>query len=209
MANSATPAGGMRFRHALAALARDPMLKAGGLALAGLPIAFSAVDELGKESGNLAGNVAGAGGSMAGGLAGGLAGAKLGGLGGPWGAAIGFGLGSMAGSPLGAGLTRGAANALQGNTNDELGKQIRESERMARSQIGIQNEAILAGLPAQQAQLALQVKQEQARMEMASRAHRQMLYQEAMLGPSQVPAGAYFDPSFTSALGAIASGALG
>ena len=203
------PAGGAGFRSALGGLARNPMFKLGGFALAGLPIAFDAVDQLGREPGNTTGNVAGAGGSALGGLGGGLAGMKIGAAGGPVGAAIGFGLGSMLGSNLGGGLARGTANAVTGLTTDDLQRFINQNERLARSQINMQNEATLAQIPAMEALAALQQGQQEAEMRMATDLQRRSLYQQGMLGPSPVAPGAYYDPNFAASLAAIASRGLG
>jgi hypothetical protein len=185
------------------------MLRVGGFALAGLPIAFDAVGQLGQEPGNTTGNLAGATGSTLGGLGGGLAGMKVGSMGGPWGAAIGFGLGSMLGSGVGSGLARGTANAIKGLTTDDLQKLINENERLARSQSAMQNEATLAQIPAMQALATLQQGQREAEARLMTDNHRRMLYQQGMLGPSQVAPGAYYDPNFAASLAAIASGGLG
>jgi hypothetical protein len=192
------------------------MLRVGGYALAGLPIAFDAVGQLGQEPGNTTGNLAGAAGSALGGLGGGLAGmglggmagAKMGAAGGPWGAAIGFGLGSMLGSSAGGGLLRGTANAVKGLTTDELQKFINQNERLARSQAAMQSEATLAQIPAMQALAALQQGQREAEAQMMTDAQRRMLYQQSMLGPSQVAPGSYYDPNFAASLAAVASGGL-
>jgi len=218
MARSTSTAGGLGFRSRLAALASNPMLRAGGWALAGAPIAFDAIGQLNADPGNTIANVSAAGGNVVGGLGGGLVGAKIGGfLGGPFApvtAPLGFVAGSLLGGNAGAALSRGGADAAQGlimgSPEDRaFRKELRRAEEMARSQIAMENERALRGMPAAQAMAALQQQAEQARMDMATRARGMSLYQDAMLGPSQVPPGAYVDPGFSSALAAIAARGLG
>ncbi len=202
-------AAGPGFRDRMTAMAGNPGLRALGITLAGLPIAFGAVDQLGREADNGAGNLAGGVGSVVGGIGGGLGGALIGGkLGGPIGALAGGALGSWAGGELLGGAARGVTNAVTGIMDDPLAKEIKAAERMARSQIAMQNEAVLSGLPAMRALAAQRAAAETERAQLASRMYGQQLYQEAMLGPSRVPAGAYFDPSQGNALAAIASGAF-
>jgi hypothetical protein len=218
MASSTSTAGGLGFRSRLAALASNPMLRAGGWALAGAPIAFDAIGQLNGDPGNTISNVSAAGGNVAGGLGGGVVGAKIGGfLGGPAApitAPLGFVVGSMLGGGAGAGLARGAADGVQGLVGGSpedraFRKEIQRAEAMALSQMETENRRILSQMPAMQAMAALQQQQEQARVDMATRARGMGLYQEAMLGPSQVPPSAYADPGFSNALAAIAAGALG
>jgi hypothetical protein len=159
-------AAGPGFRDRMTAMAGNPGLRALGITLAGLPIAFGAVDQLGRETDNGTGNLAG-------------------------------------------GAARGVTNAVTGIMDDPLAREIKAAERMARSQIAMQNEAVLSGLPAMRALAAEQQRVETERAQLASRMYGQQLYQEAMLGPSRVPAGAYFDPNQGAALAAIASGAFG
>lgn len=211
MANSTSTAGGLGFRSRLAALARSPVFQVGGYALAGLPIALGAADQLNQDPGNTLANVAGAGGYAAGGFGGGaLAGAISGARFGPKGALIGFGLGSLAGAPAVSGLARGAVNLVQGSPEDRaFRKEVQRAEQMARSQIAMENERTLAQMPAMQALAAFQQQQQQVEMDRMLRAQGLSLYQQSMLGPSQVQPGAYSDPNFSSALAAIASRALG
>jgi len=217
--SSVRPAGGSGFLSGLKGLASNPAMRAGGWALAGLPIAFDAVNQLGAEPDNPIGNLAGAGGSVGGGLLGGAAGLGLGAklatagavAGGPFApilAPLGFAVGSALGGGLGSGVARTGANAIQGIMNDPLSRQIRDAERMARSQYGMQNEAVLAGIPAMQALAAQQQSVEAERAELASRMYARQLYQQGMLGPSMVPANAYANPSYGNALAQIAMGAF-
>jgi len=211
MASSTSTAGGLGFRSRLAALARNPVFQAGGYALAGLPIALGAAEQLNQDPGNTLANVAGAGGYAAGGIGGGaLAGAISGARFGPKGALIGFGLGSLAGAPVLSGLTRGAASLVQGSPEDRaFRKEVQRAEQMARSQIAIENERILAQMPAMQAVNTLQRQQQQAEMDMLVNAQMRSLYQQGMLGPSQALPGAYSDPNFSGALASIAAAGLG
>jgi len=210
------PAGGPGFRAGLKGLMSNPAMRAGGWVLAGLPIALGAIDELGAEPDNPIGNLAGAGGSLAGGIGGGigggLIGAKIGAMGGlaaPVTVPLGFAVGSLLGGNLGGGASRGVANAVTGIMNDPLSRQIRDAERLARSQIGMQNEAILASMPAMQALAAQQQSVEAERADLAARMHARTLYQQSMLGPSGVPVNAYANPSYGNALAQVAMGAFG
>lgn len=213
-------AGGPEFRSALGKFFRNPLVRTGSFALAGMPIAFEAVNELNQDPGNTVGNISGAAGELGGGFAGGLVGAKLvgalgaklGALGGPLApltVPLGFAVGSYLGGGAGSTLARGVANAVTGMTNDELGKTIRDQERMARSAIAMEAERGLAQMPVLELQAALQQQQLNEDMARRLRAQGIGLYQQAMLGPSMVPAGAYMDPNFSNAMASIASRALG
>jgi hypothetical protein len=211
-------AGEGRFGAALKGLARNPMLRAGGWALAGAPIAFDAIGQLNGDPGNTISNVSAAGGNVAGGLGGGLMGAKVGGfLGGPFApitAPLGFVLGSQLGGGAGAGLARGLSDGVQGlvggGAEDRaFRKEVQRAEDLARSQIAMENERTLAQMPAMQALAAFHQQQQQVEMDRMLNAQMRSLYQQGMLGPSGVPVGAYSDPNFSSALAAIASRALG
>lgn len=190
----------------MTAMARNPGLRALGITLAGLPIALTAVDQVNRDSESGMANLAGGAGSVVGGIGGLLTGAKVGGLiGGPPGALIGGALGSWGGGEILGGAARGVTNAVTGIMDSPLDKQIRDAEKMARSQ----NKQLLASLPAMRALAAEHLRAETERAQLASQMYGQQLYQEAMLGPSRVPAGAYLDPNYGNALASIASGAFG
>jgi hypothetical protein len=198
------------FRAGLSGFANNPGLRALGIGLTGLPIALGAVDQLGREPDNPAGNLAGAAGSVGGGIGGLLGGAKIGGLmGGPYGAMIGGALGAFGGGELLGGAARGVTNAVTGLMNDPLSRQIRDAERLARSQVGMQNEALLASLPAMQALAAQQRQQEAEQADLALRTQLRSLYQQGMLGPSNVPVNGYSTPGYGNALAQVAMGAFG
>jgi hypothetical protein len=201
------PAGGLGFRSALGAFAQNRAALLGGALLAGVPLAMTAVEQLGREPGNTAVNMSGTGGALAGGGAGAALGGLVGMRGGRWGMLAGAGLGGLAGGWAGGELGRGIGAGVQGITRgDATAQMIRQNERLARSQIGMQNEAALASIPVQEAMMALQQQQEQIATDRAIRAQRQMLYQQTMLGPSGVAPGAYMDPAFTQSLAALAAG---
>lgn len=106
----------------------------GGYALAGIPIAMTAIDELGRPDGDLQQNLGGAAGSVVGGVGGGLLGtagamalgATTGGLGAP----IGFALGSMLGTSLGSSAGRSIGGLF---SESELDKQIKDQRKLARA----------------------------------------------------------------------------
>lgn len=203
-------AAGPSFRDRMTAMAGNPGLRALGITLAGLPIALTAVDQVNRDSESGMANLAGGAGSVAGGIGGMLAGAKVGGLiGGPPGALIGGALGSWGGGELLGNAARGVTNAVTGIMDSPLDKRIREAEKMLRSENAMRTKEVLAGLPAMRALAAEQLRADAERAQLASQMYGQRLYQEAMLGPSSVPAGAYFDPNYGNALASIASGAFG
>jgi len=198
------------FRAGLSGLANNPGLRALGIGLTGLPIALGAVDQLGRDPGNSAGNLAGAAGSVGGGIGGLLGGAKVGGMiGGPYGAMIGGALGAFGGGELLGGAARGVTNAVTGLMNDPLDREIRAAERLARSQVGMQNEALLASLPAMQALAAQQQQQQAEQADLALRTQLRSLYQQGMLGPSNAPVNGYATPGYGNAMAQIAMGAFG
>lgn len=206
---SSRSAGGPGFRSALGAFAQNRAALLGGGLLAGLPLAMVAVEQLGREPGNTQVNLAGSGGAVLGGGIGGALGGIAGSRGGRWGALAGTGLGALGGGWAGGELGRGLGTAVRGIAQgDATAQMIRQNERLARSQIAMQNEALLASMPGLEAQMALQQQQEQIAVDRAVRAQRQMLYQQAMLGPSAVTPGAYMDPNFSQSLAALAAGGL-
>jgi hypothetical protein len=126
--SSGNTSGGMRFGASPETIAKLKKLgKMGGWTLAGLPIAFSAVGELGK--GNTASDIAAAAGQGIGGFGAGAAAAALVAPLAPWAAPIAFGLGSMAGGGLLSNAARWVSDTSQGITNDPLEKELREQGR--------------------------------------------------------------------------------
>jgi len=116
--------------------------------LAGLPIAFGAMQELQSSVDDPVAGIGGAFGQLAGGIPGGMAGAGIaarfdGRL-----APVGFALGSLFGGQLGGGVGRGIGSAVSGEYNDPANRQIRAAQKAAQM---ARNEAI-ASLPLQRAQ---------------------------------------------------------
>ncbi len=178
----------------------------------GLPIGLEVLGQLSREDnpgdpgGNLARNAGGAGGAVAGGLGGAALGAKVGtmifpGAGSALGALVGGGLGAAFGSGAGGGAGRALVgsgyDAFRGTPEDRATQQaIRSNEAMARSQLGLAQEAL--PLETQRMEMARQF--EQQRMNEMVMARARDTYQQALLGAASVPAGAYADPSFMQAL---------
>jgi hypothetical protein len=213
-------ASGPDFSASVKGLMGNPAVRAGGWMLAGLPVALAGIQALNEDPDNPIGNLAGAGGSVGGGLLGGAAGMGLGAklatagavAGGPFApilAPLGFAAGSALGGYLGEGVTRGTANAVTGLTRNPLRRQIENAEELARSQYGMQNEALLASLPAMQALAAQQRQQEAEQADLALRTQLRSLYQQGMLGPSNVPVNGYATPGYGNALAQVAMGAFG
>jgi hypothetical protein len=86
---------------------------------------------------------------------------------------------------------------MGGTPEDRATQQaIRSNEAMARSQLGLAQEAL--PLETQRMEMARQF--EQQRMNEMVMARARDTYQQALLGAASVPAGAYADPSFMQAL---------
>jgi hypothetical protein len=177
-----------------------PASRALGTAAIGAPIVMEALGQIGREDnpgdpqGNLARNVGGTAGAVGLGTVGALAG---GAVGGPPGAAIG----AWALSSLGGGAGRGLAGNLfdlsRGTPEDRATQQaIRSNEAMARSQLGLAQEAL--PLETQRLEMASQFAQQRMNAEVFARAMD--TYRQALLGAAGVPAGAYADPGFMQAL---------
>jgi len=178
----------------------------------GVPIGLAALGQLAQEEnpgdpgGNLVRNVGGASGAVAGGLGGAALGAKVGtmifpGAGSALGALVGGGLGATFGSGAGGGAGRGLAGSVydlaRGTPEDRAVRQaVRSTETLARSQLGLQQEAF--PLQVQQAQLMQQIAQDNFNAQVAARARD--TYQQALLGAATPMPGAYADPSFMQAL---------
>lgn len=171
-----------------------------GAAAIGAPIVMEALGQIGREDnpgdpqGNLARNVGGTAGAVGLGTVGALAGGAVGGP-------IGAGLGAWALSSLGGGAGRGLAGNLfdlsRGTPEDRATQQaIRSNEAMARSQLGLAQEA----LPLETQRLEMARQFEQQRMNEMVMARARDTYQQALLGAAGVPAGAYADPGFMQAL---------
>jgi hypothetical protein len=171
-----------------------------GTAAIGAPIVMEALGQIGREDnpgdpqGNLARNVGGTAGAVGLGTVGALAGGAMGGP-------IGAGLGAWALSSLGGGAGRGLAGNLfdlsRGTPEDRATQQaIRSNEAMARSQLGLAQEA----LPLETQRLEMARQFEQQRMNEMVMARARDTYQQALLGAAGVPAGAYADPGFMQAL---------
>jgi hypothetical protein len=171
-----------------------------GTAAIGAPIVMEALGQIGREDnpgdpqGNLARNVGGTAGAVGLGTVGALAGGAMGGP-------IGAGLGAWALSSLGGGAGRGLAGNLfdlsRGTPEDRATQQaIRSNEAMARSQLGLAQEAL--PLETQRLEMASQFAQQRMNAEVFARAMG--TYQQALLGAAGVPAGAYADPGFMQAL---------
>jgi hypothetical protein len=222
MAGDAVSAQEPGFRQWLAGLlggggGKSPVPPAGGAGLGrfglagaagvGIPIGLEVLSQLSREDnpgdpgGNLARNLGGGGGAIGGGLAGAALGAKLGSIVPGAGTLIGAGLGAMVGSGAAGGAGRalvGAGyDAFRGTPEDRATQQaIRSNEAMARSQLGLAQEAL--PLETQRMEMARQF--EQQRMNEMVMARARDTYQQALLGAASVPAGAYADPSFMQAL---------
>jgi hypothetical protein len=206
-------AGGGRMAGASLAGFLPKQVGMGATALGvGLPIGLEVLGQLSREDnpgdpgGNLARNAGGAGGAVAGGLGGAALGAKVGtmifpGAGSALGALVGGGLGAAFGSGAGGGAGRALVgsgyDAFRGTPEDRATQQaIRSNEAMARSQLGLAQEAL--PLETQRMEMARQF--EQQRMNEMVMARARDTYQQALLGAASVPAGAYADPSFMQAL---------
>ena len=173
-----------------------------GAAAVGAPIVLEAISQAGREDnpgdprGNLARNAGGTAGAIGIGALGALGGGLVAGP-------IGAGLGAWAASSLGAGAGRGLAGSLfamsRGTPEDRATRQaIRSNEAMARSQLGLQQEAF--PIQMQQAEAMQQMEMERYNAQVLARARD--TYQQALLGAASSGAGAYADPGFMQALAA-------
>jgi hypothetical protein len=211
-AGGSRPAGGLGFRQAIGDFMSKPGVRAGGYVLAGLPIAMDAIGQLSQDPNDPIGNASGAlgsvGGGIGGGIGGGLLGAKIGLLGGPLGSAVGFGVGSWLGSQAGGGLARNASTAIQGFFNDPVAKEIRNTERLYRSQTALELERARDSLPMQRALLQKQYEDEARRAQLGAQLAAQARYQQGLFGAAAAPVGAYADLGFTTMLSNIGTQAL-
>ncbi len=174
----------------------------GTLTAGAVPVGLEVLSQMSREDnpgdprGNLARNAGGAAGAVTGGVAGG----SLGLLGGPF-APITVPLGAWAGSsllaPVGRATAGSIADIMGGTPEDRATQQaIRSNEAMARSQLGLAQEAL--PLETQRMEMARQFEQQHMNEMVMARARD--TYQQALLGAASVPAGAYADPSFMQAL---------
>jgi len=204
-------AGGPGMRQAIGGFMSSPGVRAGGYALAGLPIAMDAIGQLSQDPNDPIGNVSGAVGSVGGGIGAGLLGAKLGALGGPlapFTVPLGFAAGSLLGGQAGGGLARNASTAIQGFFNDPVAKEIRSTERLYRSQTALELERARDSLPMQQAMLQMQYEDAARRAQLESQLSAQARYQQGLFGAAAAPVGAYADPGFTAMLSNVGTQAL-
>jgi hypothetical protein len=171
-----------------------------GAAAIGAPVLLETLGQISREDnpgdpqGNLARNAGGAAGAIGGGALGAIGGGLL--LG-----PIGAGLGAWAGSSLLGGAGRATAGSVfdmsRGTPEDRATRQaIRSNEAMARSQLGLQQEAF--PIQMQQAQAMQQMEMERYNAQVLARARD--TYQQALLGAASPVPGAYADPGFMQAL---------
>lgn len=149
--------------------------------LAGLPIAFGAMQELYNSVDNPLAGIGGAGGQVIGGIPGGLAGAGIASRIDRRLAPVGFALGSMLGGQLGGGAGRGIVSAITGEYNDPANQQIRAAQKTAQ----MMREEAIASLPLQRAQGLIEAEMSarnlQAQASVAQQAiAAQALYSAAM-----------------------------
>lgn len=149
----------------------------GSWALAGLPIAFSAVGELG-QSGNAMSDVAGAAGQGVGGLAGGLAAVAANPFKGvAWTNPIAFGLGAMGGGELLSNVARWGADQVQG-LNDPLGKELNKQDRIFEANLAqrVKEAEVMNAYAEKDRQMQVQNAM------IANQLGQSNLYQQALLG---------------------------
>jgi hypothetical protein len=158
---------------------------------------LSREDNPGDPQGNLARNAGGSAGAVAGGVTGGVLGGILGGPFAPITAPLGAWAGSSLLAPVGRATAGSMADIMGGTPEDRAVQQtVRSAETLARSQMGLQQEAF--PFQVQQAQLMQQIAQNNFNAEVAARARD--TYQQALLGAATPVPGAFADPSFMQAL---------
>lgn len=166
----------------LSSLARGPW----GYALASLPIALGAVDQLTDPANSMEQKIGGSVGTVGGGIAGGLLGGGIAGaLSGGTLTPLGYAIGSWAGS------SAGGALGNQAFAKDPIDREIEEASKVARAQLDMK-------LMAAQELLPLQALEDErlanmARREMALRAQTEGLsrYSSALFGAATAP----YDPT--------------
>lgn len=129
-------------------------------ALAGVPIALGAIQELYSSPDSPMAGVAGAAGEIGGGIGGGLGGAAFASKIDRRLAPVGFALGGMLGGGLGSGAASGLARAAEGFYSDPLRKQLENQRRTAE----MLREQSIASMPLQRAQSLVQLENLQGQL---------------------------------------------